>query len=454
MITNYDIKRVVKYIIKLLLAERVVISTYLTKKVKEKFNLNRHQIRRLIKKLEKHEVIKITQISKKIFQIELANPQRALDLSFSTHARNSQHIDEKQKTTTLNPEIAKIATSCLYPSPKLRMSELLRELTEYYTKTKVRKDDKNLIISNFELYINDVIDKCLVFKDTNDEIQVLPYSTRFTSLHKSLEQKEKIEQAFKKATLQYSDAIFLTITLPPVFPLKIQFWALSFVLHRIKALIRRKTKKTAPHIKVTEPHNDFRPHHHVILFGVSFLMDKRELTKYIEKHLTNFLSKLGEHYKRTINKRATDEQVEALNALGNQLLRKYEKYKKRNKNYDGPINYIKKIEKTTEGFLIEEKDIDRAIDGGMISILDYIKFYVMKNSQLASEVTNAITSNKPIKIRDKTKNYEVLAFYWLFRTPFFTISPALRTEKKVRFKVGWIFLFSCYLHEIDYLLNI
>ncbi|MEM4644960.1 MAG: hypothetical protein QW421_02265, partial [Archaeoglobaceae archaeon] len=153
---------------------------------------------------------------------------------------------------------------------RIRASELWWELNKLRLKSRLKEEEIERVVENFELYINDIAEKVLLFLD-EEEIQILEYKSRFTSKSRAIEIVKTLDQAFEIAK-KYESGIFLTITLPPVFPFKIQKWLLSFLLHRIKALIRKREKKNLPHIKAIEPQSSFSIHYHAIIFGTDFIM--------------------------------------------------------------------------------------------------------------------------------------------------------------------------------------
>jgi hypothetical protein len=89
----------------------------------------------------------------------------------------------------------------------------------------------------------DINSKILLFEDIYGELQALPYRTRFNSKAKALEILKNAEKTFNIAKSQYSEAVFLTLTLPPIFPQRLALWALSYLLHRIKAYLRKRTRE-------------------------------------------------------------------------------------------------------------------------------------------------------------------------------------------------------------------
>lgn len=441
--------------------EKTALNTFLLKKLyqnKQLSKLNKQQIRNLYHKtisfLLKINVIQKKQISKKIFEFSLIDISKALDLINNAHARNRNKNATNPKKTDLTTDFKQLITTCILPSPRLKASRLWIELNEYRLKSKLDSYEQEEVVSNFELYLNDIVSKVLLFKDINDEIQIKNYTTRFTSKQKAIQTIKTLEEAFNNAFQNYCNAVFLTLTIPPVFPFRVQQWLLSFFLHRIKALIRKKHKQTLPHVKAIEPQASYSIHYHIILFGIDFLMPKHDLTNYLEHHLNNFLSNLGEHYKRTINKRATDEQVQALNVLGKQLLKRYYKYKKKNPAYVGPINYITKVKQEEAVFIFENPPPDRKPkktmnDGGAVAVFDYLKFYVVKNAQEVKQIQQALDDDKPVKLKNKA-----LAFYWFLRLPFYTLSPKLRPPKPKRQPAEWKFIGSCYIDELEHFLSV
>jgi hypothetical protein len=251
-------------------------------------------------------------------------------------------------------------------------------------------------------------------------------------------------KAFQKAKEQFNEGIFLTITLPPIFPFKLALWTLSFLHHRVKAYIKKKCGENRPHFRAIEPQESYNPHTHSVIFGVDWIMGKEDLTLYLEKHLVNFLTNLGNHYRKTINKRASDLDIQALNYYGRLLKEKYEKYKEKvkkkakdpSKAYTGPINWITKVFKSGNALVMENPPPDYsrwlssrqdkegkqiATDGGKATVEDYIRKYTIKNVFEAKEIAE---SGK----LDKIKNLK-LGFYFLTRSRFYTVSPALRDKK-------------------------
>ena len=439
------------YILYLFTEQEQILNTYLIKRLKEKFSLSRYQAYRLVKKLEKIGAIRLNRISKKLFTIELADPRKIIDLIERGHARNhctnsSTLLEDREPD---RKELLRHARQLLKPKWKRVNSNHRKALDKFALRSTITREELDEITAYFELWLMDIEDKVLLFETLEGEYELLPYKTRFNSKSRALEIVIKAENCFKTAESMYNTGVFLTLTLPPIFPQRLALWILDFLQHRIKALIWKRTKETKPHIRVNEPQEKWlwNPHSHVAIFGIDYIMPKTELTRYLEKHLMNFLSNLGRHYKQTINKNATDYDVLALNLLGEVFVKKYNKYKKRHPKYEGPVNFITKIKQNNGMLVFENPPPDRKNkklmqDGGAESVFDYIKFYMISNLLEAKE----IEENGVGKIKNKT-----IVWYWFNRIPFFYASPILRTNQKKRQPVGWTFIGAYRLSEDSFI---
>ena len=172
--------------------------------------------------------------------------------------------------------------------------------------------DKGLLALGFETWKSNVRDRVLVFVDDEGNFYFMPYQTRFTSEKYAKKLLAKYNYAWKKATEKYDVAVFVTITLPPVLPLYIQRYAMSFLWHRIKNYLRSHYGFTHPHIYADEPQKYLSLHRHAVIFGIPRIMDKREFTIWLDQALINFLSRMGHHVQKTVNNRLTKDQIKAL----------------------------------------------------------------------------------------------------------------------------------------------
>jgi DNA-binding Lrp family transcriptional regulator len=444
-------KEVMQYLLYLFSEQPIIVNTSLTKKLSEKFNLSRYQVYRLIKKLEKEGVIETYRVSRKLYSITLTNPSKVVDLIKCEPARNPETSNTIQEDEPDTKQLLRHARELLKPKWKRINSNHKEAIEKYGLKATMTEEEREEVASLFELWLMDTEDKILWFKKQDGTDEFLPYITRFNSKTKALEILRKAENCFNTAKSMYDFGIFLTITLPPIFPQRLALWILTFLVHRIKAKILRAYKESKPHIRVNEPQASWNPHTHIIIFGVDYLMPKDELTQYLEKHLNNFLNNLGRHYKKTINKKATDYDVLALNVLESIYAKKYAKYKKQHKKYVGPINWITRIRVENDTLVFENPPPDRknehgAIktlnDGGSESVLDYLKYYMISNVIEAKEIQENGVS--------KVKNLSIV-WYWFNRMPFFYASKILRTDQKKRTKAGWEFIGAFRLKENNWL---
>ena len=337
--------------------------------------------------------------------------------------------------------------------------------------------DKELLALTFETWKDNAREKVLVFVDENGEFQSMNYITRFTDEKYAKKLLAKYNHAWKKATEEYDVAVFVTVTLPPIIPLYIQKYAMSFLWHRIKAYLRKHYGFTPPHIYGDEPQNSLSLHRHGILFGISRIMDKREFTRWLDDHLINFLANMGHHIQKTVNNRLTEDQVKALNKLGKKLLKRYLKYKRKHPKYQGPVNYLCKLVKRENRWEWEnpppdylkyleelQKKRNKFFDGASISPADYVKKYLVKNLNEIVEY-NKEESNDDGETKDDDgydketkdgnkdeKRKELnpkLAWYWLCRTRFYSVSPKFRMKSPEKPKRNLEFVFCTTKDELD-----
>ncbi|WP_457549804.1 hypothetical protein [Archaeoglobus sp.] len=111
-----------------------------------------------------------------------------------------------------------------------------------YTKDldKITEFDKERLGLTFEAWKEEVKDKVLVFLNEEGDIVVMDYETRFTSEKKAKDLMAKYNVAWDIATLLFDTAVFVTITLPPIMTLREMQYAQTFIIHRLKAYLRKK----------------------------------------------------------------------------------------------------------------------------------------------------------------------------------------------------------------------
>ena len=90
--------------------------------------------------------------------------------------------------------------------------------------------------------------------------------------------------------------------------------------------------------------NEFQPrctdslHVHVI-FGIGRIMDKRELTRYLDSRIRFFLEKMGSRIRGILRSRLPESAVEELNSYGRKLIGVILRYLSK-RGLEGPINHL------------------------------------------------------------------------------------------------------------------
>jgi len=255
--------------------------------------------------------------------------------------------------------------------------------------------DKELLTLSFTTWLENIDKKVLVFMDLEtSEIITKPYMTRFNDPQYVKYLLAKYNEAWRIASEIYDVGVLLILTLPPIFSLKIEQYLLSFLLHRLRNWLKRRYGFTPPSIVTNEPQKSLNFHKNVVFFRISRIMDKKELTIWMDKIVITYLKRAGHHTQKTVNNRLKPEEVKALNKYGKKLLKRYLRYKKKHKRYQGPVNWLTKIYKDENGKWVFKnpppdlqgnKKEGTLFDGANASVPDYIKKYIIKNLRSALE---------------------------------------------------------------------
>ena len=434
----------------------------------------RDKVRYYLFKLVELDILEIVEISPRLKLFKLIDPIQLLDLIKATarpkptrkaayHRILAEEAIRRDSITKYGLLMRNCSSNPLrYEAEKYLLTKPPATYTAY---------DKEILERNFLYYIDDVQRKVILMRNPENEIVFFEYRTRFTDKRTALELLSKFDKIIENAKKEFDKAVFLTITVPDIFPLRVQQYIISYLIHRIKSFLRKRLKFNPPHIRVNEPQKKLSYHCHCLIFGTDFIMPKQQLTKYLEKHLIEFLSNMGNHYKKTINKRADDVTVDVLNEYGKILLKIYRKYKKylkkrakkqkKQTEYEGIINWVTKVKMNKEAMEFSNLPPDlkdylenRTFDGANVTVDDYIKKYLKKNVTLCSFLASQPQRAADIETASKMpKSLLKVAWYWLLKIPFYTCSNKLRPPKEKKPKMGYEFITACTIDEAYELLN-
>ena len=144
----------------------------------------------------------------------------------------------------------------------------------------------NYISKLFKTYLDYINSMHIVLKHKKEnKLLVLNWETRFNSKSRQIQKVDKYETAWKKATMQYKNAVFITLTTDPK-----KFESLSMAnLHiseawnTFMAWVRKKIGFRPKYIRVLEFTKSGLAHIHAVLFGISRLDDVKKISKEWEK---------------------------------------------------------------------------------------------------------------------------------------------------------------------------
>ncbi|MEM4066144.1 MAG: hypothetical protein QXV17_04705, partial [Candidatus Micrarchaeaceae archaeon] len=216
-----------------------------------------HRVRRLLKRWEKEGLVTLS----KVDGLVVAKPTPLL-----LHSSSTRHTTRHKSRHT----------------SKLWKPLSQQELDELY--------------SDFMTYLEEVKRKKLVL--VGDDLLILPYKTRFTPHHLRSLLKE-FDSSFERS------GIFLTLTYrgSPLSSLS----SLSVSFNRLKAWLRRRLGFTPHHVVTYEFTKRGVLHLHVALFNVSWIMDKRSLTRHLVRMgfgKVNWISRFRDDHVRLYMRKA------------------------------------------------------------------------------------------------------------------------------------------------------
>ena len=289
------------------------------------------------------------------------------DLSSSNHFAETlgKIANPKQKIEKLRKAGLRVITK----ANGFRQRALLTAQYKHSIRPGIREysDISFLFEENIKTWNNSV----LAFENDDEEFMIMPVKTRFTDKKKVSFQLKKSTLALKRAFKKYKDAIMITLTLPPVFPLVIpvkegekvigyiplQDSIITQLKKEMMAWIRKNWKNTEVKMFTAyEYHNDYRLHLHILVFGIPYLIDwerrygrkgEDAITYYSRKYHIQVKSKKKSKVSKYIFTALLDMWLQKIlvrfsSVLGVNLLEAYINYKKKER-LEGPINEIHRI---------------------------------------------------------------------------------------------------------------
>jgi len=238
-------------------------------------------------------------------------------------------------------------------------------------------------------YVDDVSGRVIVLKHCEmDRFRFLRYRHRF--LKRELERiLKRYDLVFENAGKLYDEAVFLTLTMNPSTYSNLYQASrrISESFNRFMSYLARLLGFRPLYIAVFEPMDSGNPHLHVIIFGISRIMEHFELTEILVKH--GF----------------------------------------------GIIHYEYAIKKTKDGNWVWRNRANKPKTKTM-DVKAYLKKYLVK-------VFHRALSDKPWKQSLSISDYK-LAYYFASNKRFFTCSRALMVKSHKEYSGLWVFIGSWY----------
>lgn len=308
---------------------------------------------------------------------------------------------------------------------------------KYIVENSMIHEGLDYLFTEYEKRVRDSV--VVLYDPITSEYLVLPARTRYTDPKILSEYYSRAERGLKLAFKQYHDAIFTTVTIPPILPLVVavpeldafillQDSALSYVLRKLRDLVRRLWKDSDVDIRTFtayEYHEDARLHGHVLILGIPYLFDwNKPMGRRKEPALTYLARKVGIDVTRNLRKRPsrlakfiltrlldkwlTEFLAKVDSALGTHFLDEYLAYKKA-KGIDGPVNEVHQIR---DGKWYKSKPSDARSPDAVRYILKYLLKMIRELQERALGLSKGVMKLK-------------LLGYWIFAKRFYSHSRGL-----------------------------
>jgi hypothetical protein len=373
----------------------------------------------------------------------------------------SQKITSSGNLADEISRLRKVGLRVITRANKLRQRALLTAQFKHSIRPGTREHaDLSYLYSE---YIKELNRSVLVFMNDNEDFMIMNVRTRFNDEAKIKRAYKRARWAVKVGFKRYEDAIFITLTIPHIFPLIIpiehkkkiagfiplQDSIISELKNYLLDWLRQMWKgHKIETFTAYEYHTDYALHLHILIFGIPYLIDwSRKFGRKKEDALTYYARKykipLPQDAEKTeiskyvftalLDKWLQKILVRFGSVLKINLLEAYLNYKKKH-NLQGPINEVHKI-KDGQWDGTPPKDAIKEYSSGacyrkVLSPDQYVTKYVLK-------IYGMISGGGGIEEEQEAKVYG----YWLFGKRFNSYSPSLLPPmKKEKEESVWHFV--------------
>jgi len=144
---------------------------------------------------------------------------------------------------------------------------------------------------HFNEYLKRTEDKKIILQPDPEQdlfgpLVELQYKTRFNDESRKVAEIDRYEKIFEKAAEQYGRAVMVTLTTDP--KQQRSLWdgnkKISKNFNKLMSFLKRRLGYRPPYINVFEFQKNGRLHLHIILFGISYLINKKMLSGLWQKY--------------------------------------------------------------------------------------------------------------------------------------------------------------------------
>ena len=303
------------------------IAELLSKILKRDLEVMRTTLHRLFRRLEKKGVVRLIKGSG-LTWIEIVDFRKANELIDNKVDLIS--ISRVRETTSESNSIRQKIKWGGWLLGRRKVSIERYMASRWLWSTGLRKEAREDIENWFHDWLERVKDKVLLFEDPDTgELFVMRYSSRFTDPRRAWEQLHKFRRVYAYLSKKYDRGVFLTITLPPIFPIGLAPKVLSYMIKELRAWLYRRLKRKFNMVVVREFQDNGNIHAHIVIFGVDRVEDKEVLTKRLDVWMIAAILHLEKEFDYDVVRR---------------LIRRYLRYCKKHPKYEGPINWITPVD--------------------------------------------------------------------------------------------------------------